>query len=138
MTGDLHVRHLDGERFEISVRQHSLTVDQPREDGGEDSAPTPTELLLAALASCVAYYARRFLVRHDLSTEGLSVQVVYEMGARPARVAQVRLLLHVPAGLPDDRRDALLAVASHCTVHNTLRQPPAVRIELAEPVPRAA
>jgi len=26
---------------------------------------------------------------------------------------------------------ALLAVASHCTVHNTLRQPPEVSIELA-------
>jgi uncharacterized OsmC-like protein len=36
----------------------------------------------------------------------------------------------VPGGVPAQRRDALLAVASHCTVHNTLRQKPAVSIEL--------
>lgn len=28
--------------------------------------------------------------------------------------------LIVPAGVPADRLDALLAVATHCTVHNTL------------------
>jgi len=32
--------------------------------------------------------------------------------------------------LPADRRDAFLAVASHCTVHNSLAQPPLVQITL--------
>lgn len=135
---DVQVRHLEGDRFEITVRQHTLMVDQPVGDGGRDTAPTPTEMFLAALASCVAYYARRFLERHDLCAEGLSVAAAYEMGTRPPRVADVRLRITVPAGLPEDRRAALLAVASHCTVHNTLRQPPAVRIELADQARSAA
>ncbi len=50
---------------------------------------------------------------------------------RPAGVGSVSVGIKVPAGLPDARRQALLAVASHCTVHNTLRQPPAVKIELS-------
>lgn len=136
--GSVYVRHLDGDRFEISMRQHKVTVDQPRQDGGEDSGPAPTELFVAALASCVAFYSGRFLTRHGLSTEGLAVEACYEMGARPARVAQMTLLLHVPAGVPDDRRAPLLAVASHCTVHNTLTDPPAVRIELATEAANAA
>jgi putative redox protein len=37
----------------------------------------------------------------------------------------------VPGGVPSQRADALLAVASHCAVHNTLRQQPDVSIELA-------
>jgi putative redox protein len=36
----------------------------------------------------------------------------------------------VPGGIPPGREAALLAVASHCTVHNTLRQPPDIAIEL--------
>ena len=50
---------------------------------------------------------------------------------RPARVGAVRLRIIVPGGVPAQRTDALLAVASHCTVHNTLRQQPDVSIELA-------
>jgi putative redox protein len=40
---------------------------------------------------------------------------------RPARVGEMRLQISVPGGIPPQRRDALLAVASHCTVRNTLR-----------------
>lgn len=48
---------------------------------------------------------------------------------RPARVASVDVRLTVP-GLPAERADALLAVARHCTVHNTLAQQPEVTIAL--------
>ncbi|MDG4770646.1 OsmC family protein [Solwaraspora sp. WMMD792] len=128
----LTVRHVDGERYAVQVRGHQIVVDQPVSGGGSDSAPTPVELFVAALASCVAYYAGRYLVRHGLSRDGLAVGARYVMAAdRPARVAAVRIELSVPDELPAGRRAALLAVAAHCTVHNTLLDPPEVEIELA-------
>jgi putative redox protein len=126
------VRHLVGDRFAINTRSHRLTVDQPLADGGDDTAPTPTELFVAGLASCVAHYARRYLARHDLPTDGLSVTADYEFAARPARVAGVRIWVMLPDGIPADRREAALAVASHCTVHNSLTNPPEVVIALRE------
>lgn len=130
MTPAIRVTHLGGDRFELAVRQHTLRVDQPVEDGGEDTAPTPTELFVSSLASCVAFYARRFLTRHDLPTDGLEVEAVYSMASRPARVGEILVRIDVPAGVPDEKRSALLAVASHCTVHNTLETPPKVNIDL--------
>ena len=42
---------------------------------------------------------------------------------------------YVPAGLPVELVKRLHAVVSHCTVHNTLREPPTVDIKIdAEPV----
>jgi uncharacterized OsmC-like protein len=135
----LGVTHEGGDRFGIAVRGHRLTVDQPLEAGGEDTAPTPTELLVASLASCVAFYARRHLARHGLPTDGLAVDASYEMGSRPARVARVDLAVRVPDGVPEARLAPLLAVARHCTVHNTLVAGPEVDITLAGPeVPAAA
>jgi uncharacterized OsmC-like protein len=124
------VEYLDGDRFVIGIRGHMVTVDQPLADGGEDTAPTPTELLVASLASCVAFYARRYLARHRLPTAGLNVTADYTMGTRPARVADVTVDIQVPEGVPPARLDALLAVASHCTVHNTLTDQPTVTIAL--------
>lgn len=132
-SNDLVVRHLDGYRFEIAVRSHRITVDQPADGGGTDQAPSPTELFIAALTSCVTFYAYRYLARHGLPTEGLSVGASYSLGSRPTRVDSIALELHVPPGVPAERRDALLAVASHCTVHNTLLQPPHVTIQMLEP-----
>lgn len=129
----VRVDHLSGDEFTIGVRGHRLTVDQPVDAGGRDTAPTPTELFVAGLASCVAFYARRYLARHGLPTEGLAVDAVYEMGSRPARVSAVDVELHLPAGVPESRREPLLAVASHCTVHNTLTSDPDIVVRLGEP-----
>lgn len=130
-AGRVTVSHLSGDAYHIMTRGHSVFVDQPVADGGQDAAATPTELLVASLASCVAFYAGRYLTRHGLDRTGLAVTAEFAMAAdRPARVASVRLQISAP-GLPEQRRDAMLAVASHCTVHNTLRQEPSVSIELA-------
>jgi len=133
MTERLDVRHLDGDRFAIDVRGHTITVDQAVDAGGEDTAPTPTELFAAGLASCVAFYARRYLARHTIPSEGLAVSLSYETGGRPNRVTQISIEVTPPAALPADRLDAFLAVASHCTVHNTLTHAPEIGITLTSP-----
>jgi putative redox protein len=130
-AGRVTVRHAGGDAYAITVRGHAVLVDQPEADGGQDAAASPTELLVASLASCVAFYAGRYLLRHGLDRSGLAVTAEFTMASgRPARVGDVRLRISVPGGIPPQRRDALLAVASHCTVHNTLRQQPGISIEL--------
>lgn len=128
---EIWVGYQGGDRFAVDVRGHRVLVDQPVDAGGEDTAPTPTELFVASLVSCVAFYARRYLARHDLPTAGLAVAATYEMADRPARVGRIGIRLHLPEGVPAERRAPLLAVASHCTVHNTLEDPPAVDIDIA-------
>jgi uncharacterized OsmC-like protein len=130
--GTLTVRHLEGDRFAVAVRGHVMTVDQPVPDGGEDTAPTPTELFVASLAACVAFYARRYLDRHGLSATGLAVTTDFSMGQHPARVTEIHVEVRLPEGIPAKRRDAILAVASHCTVHNSLADPPVVTVALTD------
>jgi putative redox protein len=132
LPGRVTVRHVDGDAYAITARGHGVLTDQTVADGGKDAAATPTELLVASLASCVAFYTGRYLVRHGLDRAGLAVTAEFAMAAgRPARVGAVRLRITAPGGVPPQRTGALLAVASHCTVHNTLRQQPDVSIELA-------
>jgi uncharacterized OsmC-like protein len=127
----MEVRFVAGEAYEMTVRGHRVVVDQPADAGGQDSAPTPTELFVASLATCVAFYAGRFLTRHGYSRDGLAVSVGYDMASdRPARVSAVRLAVRVPADLPTQRWAALRAVVLHCTVHNSLTVSPQVTIDL--------
>jgi hypothetical protein len=127
------VRYLNGDRFAIGVRDHMLTVDQPLAEGGED-----TELLVASMASCVAFYARRYLARHHLPTAGLTVTADYTLEPRPARRRYPRR----PPGsrrYPGraSRRAARRRLALHRAQH--AGRPPTVTITLAgAPVPAAS
>ena len=128
---EMDVRYVAGESYEVSVRGHRVLVDQPAEAGGLDAAPTPTELFVASLATCVAFYAGRYLTRHGYGRDGLAVSAGFDMATdRPARVTGIRLTVRAPADLPAARRPALHAVVSHCTVHNSLASPPSVAIDL--------
>jgi putative redox protein len=127
----LEVAYRGGEHYEIGVRGHRIAVDQPVAAGGADRAPTPTELFVASLAACVAYYAGRYLTRHGFDRDGMQVRAGFGMAAdRPARVAWIRIVVHPPAGFPAERVPALTAVASHCTVHNSLSDPPRVDVRV--------
>jgi uncharacterized OsmC-like protein len=116
------------QRYLIGVRDHEIAVDQPA-PLGEDTAVTPTELWVAGLASCVAFYAGRYCQRHGVDPTGLVVDTDWAMAEdRPARVARIDVRIIPPPALPAERVPALLAVASHCTVHNSLEQTPAVTV----------
>ncbi len=126
------VTHLGSDAFEIHSRDHTIYVDQPAA-GRVEIGPTPTELFVASLAGCAAHYAEHFLRRHDLPYEGLRVECGWAMRvAPPARVTRVNIRVIPPETVPPYWRAELVAAVEACTVHNTLRQPPAVSVELSD------
>jgi putative redox protein len=91
------------------------------------------ELFVASLASCVAFYAGRYLTRHGYDRDGLTVSAGFAMASDgPARVTEMWLTVRVPDGLPAERRRALRAVVTRCTVHNTLVSEPSVTIDIRD------
>jgi putative redox protein len=131
-TGRIGVRPEDGEEYEIRIGDHLVRVDQPPGSGGRGRGPTPTELFVGALAGCVAFYAGRYLTRHGYGRDGMAVRADFDMATdRPARVAAVRITVEPPAGFPEERVAALVAVASHCTVHNTIVDDPTITVAVS-------
>jgi putative redox protein len=52
-TGTAHARLIGPMRFDVeSGSGHTITLDVSREGGGEDSGPTPMELMVMGLAGC--------------------------------------------------------------------------------------
>jgi putative redox protein len=126
---ELRVVLEEGDRFRLDLGDHELVVDQPLSAGGTDAGPTPTDLFVASLAACSAFYAGRFLRRHGIDPTGLEVGYAFRMGRRPARVEVVDLELRTPT-LPPGMDRRLRAVVEHCTVTNSLASPPAINLEL--------
>jgi putative redox protein len=124
----ISVQHQSGDRFAITVRGHTLVVDQP---GSGDAGPTPTELFVASLASCTAFFARRFLSRHGIADGELTVACEFGWAADHSRVESVALRIETPHGIPEALRPALTRVVEHCTVHESIRVAPSVTFELA-------
>lgn len=119
-----------GYEARVTVRGHELTVDEPAADGGTDRGPTPTELLLAALASCYTLALQWAAGRRGVRLENVRVTATgtYEH----LRFSSIRVA--VSADFPPGEAAALLSDASRvCYVSNTLAGDVSIDVTVAEP-----
>jgi len=133
----LSVKPEDGRRVRVDIGHHSLVSDLPAEWGGHDSGPTPTELFVAALASCATQYALAYLDRQHLDLKGLEVGCHYDLGERPERVEAVHLSVRVPYELTVEQQEGLTNAIQRCSVHASIAVPAQLRVVVAQARPPA-
>jgi uncharacterized OsmC-like protein len=126
---EVSIQHRGNVGFEAIARGHRVVSDQPPENGGEDQGMTPPELLLSALGTCAGYYAVQYLKARSLSADGLEIRVTADKALQPARLAQFRIEVTVPALDPAHEAGILRAVKA-CLIHHTLLHAPAIETVL--------
>ena len=104
---------------DVKTGRHTLTVDEPVNQGGQDLGPSPQELLAASLASCTAVTMEMYADRKGWNIGDLEVVCEYTPAERgcPTRFS---LVLRFPPGLNDDQVAKLKIIAAKCPVHRTL------------------
>jgi putative redox protein len=104
---------------DVKAGDHTVTVDEPVDQGGDDLGPSPQELLAAALASCTAVTMEMYAQRKGWDTSGLAVDCRYTPAERgcPTRF---ELVFKMPPHLDDEQIERLQQIAAKCPVHRTL------------------
>jgi putative redox protein len=104
---------------DVKAGDHTFTVDEPVQTGGDDLGPSPQELLAAALASCTAVTMEMYAQRKGWDTSGLAVDVRYAPAERGCPT-KFELVLKMPPHLDEEQIERLQVIAAKCPVHRTL------------------
>jgi putative redox protein len=105
-------------RQEILVNgRHRLTTDQPVAAGGDDSAPSPHELLPAALAACIASTLTVYARTKAWELGDVTVDVDYDKQSKPRRF---EIAIHVSGDLSDLQLERLRKVAQACPLRRSI------------------
>lgn len=121
----------DGVRTEITIRNHSLVVDEPPAVGGQNAAAGPPETALAALLACQVVTYRLWAAKLDVALEKVSIQAEGDLDVRGFfgiddsvragfGAVRVRVRLDGPAG-EQRYRELQQAVDAHCPVLDVFR-----------------
>jgi uncharacterized OsmC-like protein len=105
----------------------------PQDNGGDGSTFSPTDLLAAALASCVVTTMALVAAKEKLVFGDASATVVKHMIGPPRRVGKLTLELQMPRGVPADQRARLEEIGRGCPVARSLHPDVEVPIQFLWP-----
>ena len=119
---------------EIKMRNHTITIDSGRDEGGEDLGPTAPEVFLAALGACVMTNISRIGKKMRLDIENVSMEIkgVKEHNGHPSSFMALDIEVSIEANGKDrDKFERLVELSEkNCTVSNTVKNAVANKITL--------
>ena len=119
-----------GTRATISARQFAWVADEPPGAGGTDEGPNPYEILLGALAACIAITLRVYADYKGISLQGVDVGLEYDrvhaddcaecLDPKSGMLEVIKSQVRIHGSFNEAQRKRLAQVAERCPVHKTL------------------
>ena len=104
-------------RTEVQMGKHNLISDEPIDKSGQDLGPTPKQLLLGSLGSCIAITLKMYVNRKEWDTGDIKVELsLDESGTKPKIHKKVILEKEVD----EAQLKRILIIATKCHVSKML------------------
>ena len=129
---EITVTHIGEMGFETQIGNHKITIDLPPENNGKDRGPTPPQLFVASLSSCIAAFATSYCKNAGINAEGLSVTLSYDKLTDPSRLGDFKAVIKIPNDPVGRKEKGVIRASEHCFIHQTMRLSPEVEITLGK------
>ncbi len=113
-----------GMRVETQIRGRRIETDQPKEKGGEGSAPAPFDLFLASIATCAGFYVLDFCRSRKIATDEIGLVMRTEYDAEKNMIGRIALEIRLPSGFPEKYRAPVVRAADLCSVKKHILHSP--------------
>jgi putative redox protein len=126
---------------EIKAGKHHLVADEPKDVGGDDSGPSPYDLLSAALGACTSMTVQMYAKQKEWDLEEATVHINHEKkhnedalkkGKKSAKLDHFTRKVELKGNLTQEQRERLLEIANRCPVKRTLSSDIQINSELIE------
>ena len=113
-----------GKKVNSTYKGFTVATDQPKDEGGDGSAPEPYDLVLASLGTCAGVYVLYFCEERKIDTSGIKMTLHAEKNEKTHLFEDIRIQIDLPSGFPAKYKGAVIRAAQLCTVKRSFAHPP--------------
>ena len=113
-------------RVELTNGRHSWKADEPVEKEGDDTGPTPYELLLGSLAACTLITLQLYSRHKGITLERVTARYEHEKqdelddSGKKTVVDVLTSHVEIEGEFTEAQRERLAQIVSRCQVHKTI------------------
>ncbi len=134
MNTEMAIHFDGGKRVYADYKGFTIETDQSKEDGGENSAPTPSDYFFASLGTCAGLYALRFCEKRNIDPKTLKITMALQANEKTHMVEKIIFNLDLPLQFPTKYIAALIKSMNLCYVKKHLEQAPQFEFVTNAPV----
>ena len=131
MGQEMEINFPGGKKVYSDYNGFTIQTDQSAKDGGDSSAPTPSELFFASIGTCTALYALRFCESRKIDTVELNIKIELQSDPKTHMVEKIIFKINLPTDFPEKYTSALIKSMNLCYVKKHLEQPPQFEFEMS-------
>jgi putative redox protein len=121
-----------GKKVDAQVGSFTISTDQPIDDGGQDTAPSPFELFLASIGTCAGFYVVSFCQARAIPTYNIRLTQTIVRNDSTHMVERIDIDIILPPDFPEKYKSAVIKAAESCTVKKHLASPPLIQVNTRE------
>lgn len=139
MAAEIKSKSIENYQVTISARGHEWLSDEPQTKGGDDTGPSPYELLLSSLAACKIITAQMYARRKDWPVESITISIGFRKidaadceGCRSEPGTKIDLIegeIQFEGDLTPDQISRLHEISNRCPVQRSLTSETVVRFD---------
>ena len=125
---DMELIFPGGKKVDALYKGFTIKTDIPKAHGGEETAPSPVDLFVAALGTCMGFYVLNFCQQREIDTKQVKLILRPEQGKDSKMIEKIVLEIQLPSDFDEKHLGSIVKTAQMCTVKKHLENPPAFEI----------
>jgi len=129
---DMQISFSGGKKVDATYKGFTIKTDQPKDEGGNGTAPEPFSLFLASIGTCTGIYVLSFCQKRNIPTDDIRLILKTEKNKETHMLTNISIEIQVPKNFPENYKNAVLKTAGLCTVKKYLDKPSKINIFLTK------
>jgi len=127
---EIKINFTGNKKMDAVFDKYVIKCDQPLDNDGDASAPSPYDYFLASTALCAGYFVKAYCDSRNLAVEGIKLSQNNDRDTQNKYKQIIDLQIQFPESFSQKDKDGIVRAIQGCSVKKTIQEVPEFKISV--------